>query len=742
MKKALPILLCLAALQGFGQSLNYDTAIAGASGSAWNMTIHLPPTYYNNTIDSFQAIIFFVGLGQVGTDSSQVAVYGPTAYLRSGWNGGVVLGNGTHYPIIISIQPPAAWARPYDVKFKIDAILSRYRIKRDCLHMTGLSMGGWESTQFVAYQPTAGDLTYGRMVRSVVDVEGVKPDDTYDATPAYPDKFVPWAEIGGKFWGFEQCNDFRDINTIVTTMDSAVTGSATYQPTCYGDGSHGFWENEYGPDTNAPKSYVNGGVSQTIYQWMLRQGDTVSTLHPSGTPPTVTADSTQTITLPTDSVTLTGTASGNGGATISSTSWTKASGGSATITSPSSLTTKVTGLTAGTYVFQLTATDNHSLSASAYDTVVVNSGGSSGGTAINYDTTFSLSGTTFNTIVHLPANYYSNSTDSFPGILYFTDGPESGSDSSLVGVHGPAAYIRGGWDGSVVLGSVTHYPIIISVQTPSAFARPATMKPVLDAILGRYRIKRNSLHITGITDGGWVATQFVAYQQAAGDYTYGRMIRSVTDVEGVKPDDSLSYGGTYPQKFESYATVGGKLLGLEQCESDRDIATIVNTMNATVSGSAYFVGTCFGDGTGGYSQYFYGDDTTTPSNFSIGGVSENIYQWMLRQGDTANDYQTSAQPRKVATDAGLAVDLSAAGLTIYPNPASDRLTIQWSSDYSGNLAIRLYDADGRMVRNIASRKDGQDYNGEVVVNGLAPGVYILEIKLETGKVIIQKVVKR
>ena|GEM_PF-6214380 len=398
---------------------------------------------------------------------------------------------------------------------------------------------------------------------------------------------------------------------------------------------------------------------------------------------------------------------------------------------------------AGTYIFKLTATDNHGLSSSAYDTVTVHSASAGGG--INYDTAFTLSGTTWNAIVHLPANYYSNTTDSFPGIVYFVDGPETGTDSSLVGKHGPNRYIRGGWDGSVVLSGVTHYPIIISLQTPSAYARPIYVKPILDDILGRFRIKRNSLHITGLTVGGWVATQFVAYQQSPGDYTYGRMIRSVVDVEAVIPDDSLSSGGTYPQKFASYATVGGKMLGLEQCWNNRNMTAMVNTMNSTVSGSAFYVQTCFGDGTNGYSQYFYGDDTTSPSNFTIGGISQNIYQWMLRQGDTVNDYQTTAVAGKPLTGAGLTPLLSSTSaekLAIYPNPALDILTIQWSGDYTGNLNILLYDAAGRIVRAVRGRKDGRDYNEQLRLGGVSPGVYILEIKLQAGKSIIQKILKR
>jgi hypothetical protein len=73
------------------------------------------------------------------------------------------------------------------------------------------------------------------------------------------------------------------------------------------------------------------------------------------------------IFLPQNSITLTGTAiRANPGHPILDTTWTKTSGPAATITSPSNrMTTTVTGLVAGNYVFTLTATDkNNSASAS------------------------------------------------------------------------------------------------------------------------------------------------------------------------------------------------------------------------------------------------------------------------------------------------------------------------------------------------------------------------------------------
>ena len=85
--------------------------------------------------------------------------------------------------------------------------------------------------------------------------------------------------------------------------------------------------------------------------------------------PVANAGPDQAITLPTSTVTLTGTGTDSDG-TIASYLWTKASGPTAgTITNSSSATTTVTGLAQGTYTFQLQVTDN--LGATGIDTMNV-----------------------------------------------------------------------------------------------------------------------------------------------------------------------------------------------------------------------------------------------------------------------------------------------------------------------------------------------------------------------------------
>ncbi len=90
-------------------------------------------------------------------------------------------------------------------------------------------------------------------------------------------------------------------------------------------------------------------------------------------PPIAKVGAKQTITLPTSSVSLDGSKSTDPDGSIASYSWSQSSGpAGASIASATSATTNVTGLSAGTYIFKLTVTDNKGATGSALDTIVVN----------------------------------------------------------------------------------------------------------------------------------------------------------------------------------------------------------------------------------------------------------------------------------------------------------------------------------------------------------------------------------
>jgi hypothetical protein len=92
------------------------------------------------------------------------------------------------------------------------------------------------------------------------------------------------------------------------------------------------------------------------------------------TAPVADAGLPQTIVSPpaANEVNLSGSGTANNGGSIISYAWTKLSGDSVTITDPSSYSTIVTGLSAGTYVFRLTITQDDNQTATDDVTITVN----------------------------------------------------------------------------------------------------------------------------------------------------------------------------------------------------------------------------------------------------------------------------------------------------------------------------------------------------------------------------------
>ena len=173
-------------------------------------------------------------------------------------------------------------------------------------------------------------------------------------------------------------------NIYLPTNSATLDGSKSYDP----DGSIASyaWTQASGPGTATianPASATTGisGLVQGTYVFTLtvtdnqgatgKANDTV-VVNPPNKAPVANGGGNQTIQLPTNSVSLNGSASMDSDGTIASYLWSQVSGPSAsTMGSANAATTTVSNLVQGTYIIKLQVTDNAGATGIAYDTITV-----------------------------------------------------------------------------------------------------------------------------------------------------------------------------------------------------------------------------------------------------------------------------------------------------------------------------------------------------------------------------------
>lgn len=354
------------------------------------------------------------GEGEMGTDTNKLVVYGPHYWLKNGWDGSVTLNSGgKRYPVLISCISDQTAPYAEDNLVFMNTMLSLYHIFRPgAIHITGLSAGAWAWSTMINYQTGAALYDGMKNITSVLCLSGFATNALYpgDQNPPYQIGLPAWGywahHYNGRYLGLQGSSDGVGgiYNGQQNMLDSGYGAQAYFSYQNNSGGSHCCWNTLYDPSLkhfnsvttplgtynvtgaqpNAQGSYLDG---ENLFTWEVMQGDTTAV---TGAPlPTVSAGSNQTITLPTSSVTLSGSASANSPATsITGYLWTQLSGpntgtfSSTTVTGPT-----FSSLIAGTYVLNLRATDNDGNQNNAQVTITVNSAVVNSCHAYYWDTT-------------------------------------------------------------------------------------------------------------------------------------------------------------------------------------------------------------------------------------------------------------------------------------------------------------------------------------------------------------------
>jgi predicted esterase len=589
------------------------------------------------------------------------------------------------------------------------------------------------------------------------------------------------------------------------TNNVFLLGSGSYDP---GGGyiTNYAWTQESGPNTATTTviSTTNLDVKNLVagtYVFKLtvtdNQGATGSattqvTVNGSAAPagPVANAGSNQTLTLPTNSTSLNGSAST--GAT--SYAWTETSGPTqATITGWNTATPTVSNMVAGTYAFKLTVSNASGTTSSADVQVVVNNGTSVPGNQPPL------------------ANAGSNQTLTLPTNSTF--------------LYGSGSYDPGG-------GSITGYQWTQQSGPSNATITPisTTNVEVKDMIAGTYVFKLTCTDNQGATGSATVqvvvtstiapppsgntppvavpgSNQTIAlptnsvFLQGSGSYDSGGWI---TDYEWIQQSGPSQATITYlsASNIEAKNLVAGTYV-FKLTVEDNGGATASATLTVTVTGSAppagnntppvsvagstqwitlptnavYLMGSGSYDPGGWITNYAWsqvsGPNTATLTTISStnveaknliagtytfrltvtdnGGATNSSTMQVIVNGSGARTASTTTtatiepvSSTSLVSSTGTTTDKIAStnSLVLYPNPVSTTMTVQVNNSITGALQISLMTSSGIAVKTIKATKTSQSFSQQVNMQDVAQGTYVVEIKFADGTRLTSQVVKK
>ncbi len=323
------------------------------------------PFGYNSTTDRYPLIIYINGIGSTG-NGSEAALENhftgggyPHEQQREGsWVDAYSVNGQTFRFVIITPQFVTPMHQKIPTASEINDVLNyaiqHYRVDTSRIYVIGQSQGGgavWD------YPGTSS--VYARRIAAIVPFSGVSYPIEAKANNIKFNNVAVWAFHN--FFDAQVPSYFTEdyVDMINQPPTPFIAARKTIPVSYNGDGTPN-------PEHNSWYRWLRREVTDNgmdIYEWMLQH---------KKTPSTAFAGLFQEITLPVNSVQLSGGGNGPNGTAVAY-SWQKLAGpGGGSISNGNSVNASASGMTKGSYVYQLTITDNAGSTATSTVSVLVN----------------------------------------------------------------------------------------------------------------------------------------------------------------------------------------------------------------------------------------------------------------------------------------------------------------------------------------------------------------------------------
>jgi hypothetical protein len=511
------------------------------------------------------------------------------------------------------------------------------------------------------------------------------------------------------------------------------------------------WNKISGPSAFAISSAYQGstmitGLLEGIYQFEFsahdNQGgvsrDTVKITVLPGTniAPIANAGASQTITLPVNSVTLSGSGTDMDG-TVISYQWSKSSGpGSFTITNPNSVQTSVTGLVQGQYVFNLKVTDDDGAIGNATVMITVNA-------AVVVPNILPVANAGTGQTITLPVNSVN------------LTGSGTDADGTIVTyqwkkISGPGSFVfNNATSAHTMVGALIQgqYIFQLKVIDDDGGADSASVQVIVNAegtiqnILPQANVGTNqtitlpansaNLHGTGTdADGTVVSFYWKKISGPAGSVianansaqtivtglVQGQYIFQLKVVDDDGGADSASMAITVKPSVQTANSIPVANAGFNQ-----SITLPVNSVILTGSGT---------DADGTVASYKWKKlsgpqailSTVTHPEITLTNLVQGTYLFELAVTDNLGAIGKDTVIVYVNDEL-----IVLGNASVYPNPVDLKLNLKIDAPTAKNLTeIFIYDQSGRLVYQEKFMRDDQQVIRKIDVARLKPGVYIIQ----------------